>query len=155
MPRFVNVDESETSDPQYTFASLISRDSTYDVMMNIWRLCNPNAVMSTTSFAPGGHSRPASIADEPANTADTSGKSPTRGHAKTQCQCGKDGKHYSEVAMDATFHSTPEKVYNLMFNSEWFKTFLSDNQKLRGASQVGIMTRTDARRGDVGLAAVA
>jgi hypothetical protein len=110
-------------------------------MMNIWRLCNPNAVMSTTSFAPGGHSRPASIAEESGNTAgtagtaDSSGKLPTRGHGKTQCQCGKDGKHYSEVAMDATFHSTPEKVYNLMFNSEWFKTFLCDNQKLRGESE--------------------
>lgn len=104
-------------------------------MMNIWRLCNPNAVMSTTSFAPNGHSRPASVVDETvgsATTAETTGKSPAKGHAKTQCQCGKDGKHYSETAMDAIFHSTPEKIHDLMFNSEWFKTFLSENQKLKG-----------------------
>jgi len=110
---------------KYTFASFISRDSTYDVMMNIWRLCNPHAVMSTTSFAQTG-SRPASI-NEPTEPI----ASQAKGHAKTQCACGRDGKHYSETAMDATFNSTPEKVYNLMFNSDWYKKFLAETEKLR------------------------
>lgn len=107
-------------------------------MMNIWRLCNPNAVMSTTSFAygNGNNSRPASVHEDApgsATTAGTAAKSPRKGgHAKTECACGRDGKHYSETAMDAVFQSTPEKTYNLMFNSEWYKKFLSENQKLRG-----------------------
>jgi len=116
IPNAIGITANNT---KYTFASFISRDSTYDVMMNIWRLCNPHAVMSTTSFAPTG-SRPASIVEV----------API-GHAKTQCACGRDGKHYSEIAMDATFHSTPEKVYNLMFNSDWYKRFLSETEKLR------------------------
>ncbi|WWD22486.1 hypothetical protein CI109_106979 [Kwoniella shandongensis] len=119
------------ADPQYTFASLISRDTTYDVMMNIWRLCNPNAVMSSVSLSQATNfgSRAGSVAGD---EAETTNAKPTKGHAPTQCACGKEGKHYSEVALDTTFPSTPEKVYNLMFNSGWFKTFLSDNQKLRG-----------------------
>ena len=120
---------------QYTFASFISRDTTYDVLMNIWRLCNPNAVMSTTSFRDTS-SRPASIVD--GNIADDStqkdggGGAGGKGHAKTECACGKKGEHYSETALETTFPTAPEKAYNLMFASGWFKTFLSDNQKLRG-----------------------
>ena len=63
-----------------------------------------------------------------------SGGAGGKGHAKTECQCGKDGKHYSETALTMTVNSTPEKVYNLMFNSEWFKTWLRESQKLRGGS---------------------
>lgn len=77
--------------------------------------------------------------DEPPGTAATvpsAQKSPNKGgHAKTDCACGRDGKHYAETAMDAIFYSTPEKTYNLMFNSEWYKKFLSENQKLRGQSR--------------------
>ncbi|KAK8845532.1 hypothetical protein IAR55_006247 [Kwoniella newhampshirensis] len=122
----------------YTFASLISRDSTYDVMMNIWRLCNPNAVMSTVSLSQvtNAGSRAGSVAGEDVET--TGGKA-TKGHAPTQCACGKEGKHYSETALETTFPSTPEKVFNLMFDSGWFKTFLSENQKLRGSK---LLTRS-------------
>lgn len=34
--------------------------------------------------------------------------------------------------MDTIFASSPEKIYNLMFTSEWYKTFLLENQKLKG-----------------------
>lgn len=115
------------ADIQYTFASFISRDTTFDVMMNIWRLCNPNAVMSTASLI---HSRPASIAGTDVDSPPDTGGG--QGHAPTTCACGKEGKHYSEIALETTLASTPEKVYNLMFASEWIKTFLTENQKLRG-----------------------
>ncbi|WVQ70710.1 hypothetical protein IAR50_000232 [Cryptococcus sp. DSM 104548] len=134
-----------TATARYTFASFISRDTVYDVMMNIWRLCNPNAVMSSLSLPGTNTSRPASISGEPAEGDDApSGPSPghqiigasvkgagSETHKPTQCACGKDGKHYPEIALEATFPSTPEKVYNLMFNSGWLKTFLSDSQQLR------------------------
>ncbi|WVR03539.1 hypothetical protein IAU60_000531 [Kwoniella sp. DSM 27419] len=118
----------------YTFASLINRDSTYDVMMNIWRLCNPNAVMSNASLLQAaGQSRPGSVVGDYMERpgAPSAGSGGKKGHAPTQCACGRDGKHYSETALETIFPSTPEKVYNLMFNSGWFKTFLSDSQKLR------------------------
>ncbi|RSH81505.1 hypothetical protein EHS25_006862 [Saitozyma podzolica] len=117
-----------TGKEKYTFASFISRDTTYDVLVNIWRLCNPNAVMSTASLV--NHSRPASIVEE-AKADKEEQPSNGKGHARTQCTCGKENKHYTEIALDTTFPSTPEKVYNLMFNSGWFKTFLTDDQKLK------------------------
>lgn len=58
-----------------------------------------------------------------------------KGHAKTQCSCGKEGKHFTETALDTTFPSTPEKTYNLMFNSGWLKDFMSGDQKLKGRSR--------------------
>ena len=93
--------------------------------------------MSMVSL-PNGSRPPSPIGDEPphgAKGAKSGGEGGTaKGHAKTQCTCGKEGKHYSETALDATFPSTPEKIYNLMFTSAWFKTFLSENQKLKGQS---------------------
>ena len=93
-------------------------------MMNIWRLCNPNAVMSTTSFQPFEGAE--SIDSESAEPG------PSGGHAKTKCLCEDSGKHYPEVAMNTTFPSKPEKIYNLMFNSEFLKHFMVDNQHLQG-----------------------
>ncbi|KAL7418770.1 hypothetical protein Q5752_006453 [Cryptotrichosporon argae] len=128
-----------TGKEKYTFASLISRDSTYDVMMNVWRLANPAAA----SAASGGLavSRPPSLAEDAtegaadpnaAAGAGTGAAAPKRAAAKkTECACGKEGKHYAEKALEAVFPSTPEKIYSLMFNSEFFKTFLSDDQKLK------------------------
>ena len=134
-------------------------------MMNIWRLCNPDAVMSTSSFQ-ASSSRPPSIAGEEPHSpgvggggggggavhGQEAGGKPDKGHAKTQCSCIKDGKHYSETALDTVFNSQPEKVYNLMFNSEWFKTFMSENQKLKGKFQARVeLTR---RYRNIGLATV-
>lgn len=124
-----------TDDHQYTFATFISRDTTFDVLMNIWRLCNPDAVMSATSVD-RPRSRPASFHGEGmrAGGVDTAALATGKGHAKTECACGKEGKHLTETALDTMFPSTPEKTWNLMFNSGWLKDFMSDNQKLRGGS---------------------
>ena len=116
-----------TRSEKYTFASFISRDTTFDVMSNIWRLCNPGAVMSTTSFAP---SRPASI------VAEEVAEPPTAGHAPTTCRCAG---HYAEIALDVVLASTPEKIYNLMCTSEWFKTWLVEDQKLKGMLYLSLL----------------
>lgn len=122
---------------QYTFATFISRDTTFDVLMNIWRLCNPDAVMAASS-ADRPRSRAASVSavgGDPKTGGLTSATEPVaggKGHAKTQCSCGKEGKHFSETALDTILHSTPEKTYNLMFNSGWLKDFMSGDQKLKG-----------------------
>ncbi|KAL1407061.1 hypothetical protein Q8F55_006474 [Vanrija albida] len=111
-----------TAKERYTFASLISRDSTFDVLMNIWRIAHPDDVM-TPSVA-NGTSRPPSVTDCEAPQTVAS-------HRTTECACGKAGTHYTEVALDTVFPSSPEKVYNLIFNSGWFRTFLYDSQKLK------------------------
>lgn len=112
---------------QYTFASLISRDSTFDVLMNIWRIAHPNMEM-TPSTAPTGTDE----ATPEEGSAEVEKGKPLA-HKSTACACSKSAEHYAEVALDTTFPSTPEKVYNLMFNSGWYRTFMSDSQKLRGA----------------------
>lgn len=125
------------ADKQYTFASFISRDTTYDVLMNIWRLCNPNAVMKSASS-----DRPRSRAPSEAglDTKDEGGAG-GKGHAKTECSCGKEGKHFTETALQTVFPSTPEKIYNLMFNSGWLKEFMTEDQKLKGESYPTDMCR--------------
>jgi len=54
----------------------------------------------------------------------------------TMCACGKEGKHYSETAMDAIIPGTPEKINNMMFASGFIKEFLSENQKLLGEASL-------------------
>lgn len=95
-------------------------------MHNIWRLSHPNA-----------HENSAAQAAEEVESTGISGEKAVvgaggKGHGPTQCACGKKGEHYPETAFEGTLPSTPEKIFNLMFTSGWFKTFLTDNQKLRG-----------------------
>ncbi|KZT51598.1 hypothetical protein CALCODRAFT_503310 [Calocera cornea HHB12733] len=42
-----------TNDTKYTFASFLSRDTTYDVMMNVWRLSRPGAESAGNSYREG------------------------------------------------------------------------------------------------------
>lgn len=113
-----------TGRERYTFASFISRDSTHDVLVNIWRLANPAARM-TTALGPPALSRPSSIAD--VGLVDSKNDD----HVATHCNCGREGRHYSETALQAVLPSTPEKIYNLMFNSDFFKDFLTKSQNLK------------------------
>lgn len=50
----------------------------------------------------------------------------------TLCACGRDGKHYSETAMDIVTPGTPDRIHNLMFASGFMKDFMAVNQKLLG-----------------------
>jgi hypothetical protein len=46
--------------------------------------------------------------------------------------CGREGQHYSELAIDTVMPGTPERIYNLMFASGFLKDFMRENQKLEG-----------------------
>ena len=50
----------------------------------------------------------------------------------TTCACGREGKHYSETAMDVIIPGTPEKINTMLFASGFIKEFMSENQKLLG-----------------------
>jgi len=50
----------------------------------------------------------------------------------TQCTCGKEGKHYTETALEVVIPGTPEKIHNLIFASGFIKDFMVGNQKLLG-----------------------
>ncbi len=56
-------------------------------------------------------------------------------HKATTCACGREGKHYSELAIDTVIPGTPDRIYNLMFASGFLKDFMRENQKLEGKFQ--------------------
>ncbi|KAJ9094451.1 hypothetical protein QFC21_005990 [Naganishia friedmannii] len=112
----------------YTFASFISRDSTYDVFINVWRQSHSRSP-SIQEHAGDGISTD-SGPDVVAQNGGAAAKSAVAAHKPTVCACGQKGDHYTEVALETVLPSTPEKVYNLMFASSFLKDWMVNNQKL-------------------------
>lgn len=137
-----NAIQITTRQSKYTFASFLSRDTTFDVIYNIWRLARPEDGGSGPS---SGHASvdglpnagsitggAVSMANSTTSAPPLAAKAPSR--KATQCVCGKDNKHYSETAMEVVIPGTPEKIHNLIFASGFIKEFMSVNQKLLGTS---------------------
>ena len=130
-----NAIQISTRTTKYTFASFLARDTAYDVIFNIWRLARPEDGLSEDEAS----GRPALDAPHGLRTA-----SPTESgaipigpvapptHKVTTCACGKEGKHYSEIAIDTVMPGAPERIYNLMFASGFLKDFMREKQKLEG-----------------------
>ncbi|KAK0476622.1 hypothetical protein IW261DRAFT_318914 [Armillaria novae-zelandiae] len=130
-----NAIQITTRQAKYNFASFLSRDTTFDVIYNIWRLARPEDTQSLGSgsveqavdqiiegtIIGGGVNGDAVIVGQQVGTVKKK---------VTQCQCGKDGTHYSEKALEMIIPGTPERIYNLMFASGFMKEFLVVNQKL-------------------------
>ena len=132
-----NAIQITTRTSKYTFASFLARDTTYDVIHNIWRLARP---ADGDSYISAAASPRMSLED---NDVDLDGSDEKLGRRavelngvvqakRTQCRCGKERKHYSDVAMDTVFPGTPEKIHNLMFASGFIKDFMREDQKLKG-----------------------
>ena len=136
MTAFVIPDAIQLSTRQakYTFASFLSRDTTFDVIYNIWRFARPEDAVSINSRGRSSTDGPGTIGavaiDAGVNGA--AGLAPLR--KATTCACGKgdNEKHYSETAMDTNIPGTPERIHNLMFASGFMKGFMVGNQKLLG-----------------------
>jgi len=130
-----NAIQITTRTTKYTFASFLARDTAYDVIFNIWRLARPEDGLSEDEISV----RPVLDAPHALRTA-----SPTESgaisigsvapltHKATTCLCGREGNHYSELAIDTVMPGTPERIYNLMFASGFLKDFMRENQKLEG-----------------------
>ncbi|KAJ7033103.1 GRAM-domain-containing protein [Mycena alexandri] len=107
---------------EYTFASFLSRDTTFDVIHNIWRLARPGL----GSGALGGN-----VETEDTIISIAGGLSGQETlHKATACACGKEGRHFTDTALNIVIPGTPERVYNLMFASDFMKDFMAINQKL-------------------------
>lgn len=118
----------KTPRADYTFASFLSRDTTFDVIHNIWRLARPGDAGSIGSGSMESHT--VNIVEGTiVGGAATAGKT----RKATMCACGKEGSHFSEIAMDTIVPGTPDRIYNLMFASGFMKDFMAVNQKLLGA----------------------
>lgn len=133
-----------TRQAKYNFASFLSRDTTFDVIYNIWRLVRPDiggflglntggssVVTSDSGGGSGGPSAGGGIVEETTVAGSSSGEVQNK---VTQCRCGKDGleKHFPEIAMNTVIPGSPEKIHNLMFTSGFIKDFLVGDQKLIG-----------------------
>ena len=140
-----NAIQITTRASKYTFASFLARDTTYDVIHNIWRLARP---VDGDSLASVGASPRTSLEDRGPDVNESEeklGRSAVEligvsvGPKTTQCRCGKEQTHYREIAMDTVFPGTPEKIYNLMFASGFIKDFMREEQKLKGECFVPYM----------------
>lgn len=122
----------KTPRADYTFASFLSRDTTFDVIHNIWRLARPNDAASIGSGSLEGN--PVNVAEGTiVGGAAAAAVAGGKGRKATACACGKEGLHFTETAMDTIIPGTPEKIYNLIFASGFMKDFMAVNQKLLGA----------------------
>lgn len=129
-----NAIQITTRQAKYTFASFLSRDTTYDVIANIWRLSRPDDALSQTGSS-GNFISPASTSDVSGPLVTTGGKeiAPVARFSKnkvTQCACSKSGQHLNEIALETVLPGTPDKIYNLMFASGFIKDFMRVDQKL-------------------------
>jgi hypothetical protein len=121
-----NAIQVTTRTAKYTFASFLSRDTTFDVIYNIWRLARPQ-----DSRVP---SLRGSIDNQESNllAEGVPGTTPRIPVKVTRCACGIEGKHFNEIALESVVPGTPEKIHNLMFASGFIKNFMSVDQKLIG-----------------------
>ena len=153
-----NAIQITTRQSKYFFASFLSRDTTFDVIYNIWRLSRPDDAVSAISRQTSARNslentqrtgmeqlrETGSAAKAVANggaaaAAVISGGVKSRKGAAilltnkvTQCACWKKGEHFSETALETIVPGTPEKIYNLMFASGFIKDFMKGEQKLTG-----------------------
>ncbi|KAF7330900.1 hypothetical protein MVEN_02429500 [Mycena venus] len=118
----------KTPRADYTFASFLSRDTTFDVIHNIWRLARPGDAGSIGSGSLEGNTVNIAEGTVIGGTATTGAGGKTR--KATTCACGKEGLHFSDIALDTVVPGTPDRIYNLMFASGFMKDFLAVNQKL-------------------------
>ena len=119
-----------TRNAKYTFTSFLSRDTTFDVIYNVWRLARPEDSASQIVSTRGSLDQ----SNESGEVAPgvVNGKPKAKANKVTHCACGKGGQHYTDTAMETVFPGTPEKIYNLMFTSGFIKDFMREGQKLIG-----------------------
>lgn len=123
-----NAIQLTTRQAKYTFASFLSRDTTYDVIYNIWKLERPDDA-SISSAGRGSYDAP--VVGQVLGVVNGNGSvAPVR--KATKCLCGREGKHLTETALDTVVPGTPERIHNLIFASGFMKDFMTVNQKLMG-----------------------
>ncbi|KAG0149405.1 hypothetical protein CROQUDRAFT_713994 [Cronartium quercuum f. sp. fusiforme G11] len=115
-----------TMHSRHTFASFISRDATYDLIHNIWKISHPSVPTTITQEGIEPEVRVEYYGSDPSNTLPS-----VKNHPETQCDClNNDSLHYKDTVLDTIYNTTPEKLYNLLFQSDFIKTFWSCDQNL-------------------------
>ena len=130
-----NAIQITTPRTKYTFSSLLARDTTFDVIYNVWRLARPEETPSLIGSPPasirGSFDEGRRAMDEPRQNGEIP-KEVVLLRKATQCECGRTGKHLSETALETVLPGTPDRIHNLMFASGFIKDFMKEDQKLLG-----------------------
>jgi len=135
-----NAIQITTRQAKYTFASFLSRDTTYDVIANIWRLARPDdALTDSRTGSSGNIISPASTSDVSGPVVMTQVVPMTGANKLTHCTCSKSGEHLNEIALETVLPGTPDKIYNLMFASGFIKDFMRVDQKLMGECHLPLL----------------
>lgn len=152
-----NAIQITTRQAKYTFASFLSRDTTYDVIANIWRSARPDDVFPDNRTGSSGNIiTPTSTSDVSGPVVVSGGKDAAPHHhvnKVTHCACSQNGGHLNEIALETVLPGTPDKIYNLMFASGFIKDFMRVDQKLMGECHFTLLnvTHTLSRCTDIGL----
>jgi hypothetical protein len=126
-----NAIQITTRQAKYVFASFLSRDTTYDVIFNIWRLARPDdGINSSRPSFDSASIGP--VPNVPQGEGATGPGALMKAPKVTSCICGKEG-HYTETVLDCIFPGTPDRIHNLIFASGFMKEFMVVDQKLLGA----------------------
>lgn len=126
LPNAITVTENVN---KHTFASFLSRDTTYDVIHNIWKHSQP---LGESTEEDAAEEVPSRLPTTHWGAFGLAGGSEGPKRRVTHCTCSKSGAHYPNVALEAVVSGTPEQIYNLMFLSGFIKDFMSQDQKLFG-----------------------
>ncbi|KAK3829385.1 MAG: GRAM domain-containing protein, partial [Benniella sp.] len=144
IPNAISI-STATNTKGHFFASFLSRDAAYDLLMAAWRKsfpCAANASALSNNASGRSRAESESPSDNRANDhRHTNGeaKSSTKANgggnsnrAPTVCKCSKDGRHYANTYLQETYPGSVESLWKLLFESEFNKGFLT-NEVMKGA----------------------
>ncbi|RIA84039.1 hypothetical protein C1645_785068 [Glomus cerebriforme] len=141
---------------KHFFTTFLSRDSVYDLLIALWKQIHPSLTMTSLTESEYGTSQKCSDASEtseenfissddedvvdskrteklhpisPRNQSRHLASNGVKKRRPTQCACLKKGQHYDNVSLDTKFIGSVEKIFNLIFTSEFLKRYLTEEDK--------------------------
>ncbi|KAI7962811.1 hypothetical protein MJO28_000905 [Puccinia striiformis f. sp. tritici] len=139
-----------TTQSRHTFASFLSRDATIDLMTSIWNIARPPGTEPTHGLTLDVTMPPledlsdgTKVGSQDSHTS-TPALSKKVDHLPTQCDCSTE-EHYKELIWDASYPTSPEKLYNILFQSDFLKDFWVNEEHLTEIEVGDWTTAPDAK----------
>ncbi|KAI8445098.1 GRAM domain-containing protein, partial [Phakopsora pachyrhizi] len=136
---------------RHTFASFLSRDSAYDLITSIWRISHPavppRSLSSSSSTTCSNASPPENSNNNVQHSSLVNPKKQAvvENHLVTSCKCSGSDEHFKDIVLDATYPIYPEKLYNILFQSDFLKNFWVESQNLTEIEISEWKTTSDAQ----------
>ncbi|KAI9033981.1 GRAM domain-containing protein [Phycomyces nitens] len=130
-----NAIQISTLHAKHSFASFLSRDQAYDLLVDVWRCVRPpqqpieDQKVSESDDEDSDSSEAQSEAGPRPRPVSSPAEKTAQVQDKTECECGRTNSHYPTIVMDQTFDCPMEKIFQLLYEGDFIKTFLADVQK--------------------------